>query len=106
MPTCSANAARCAHCPRFAAAFYGGAVTSRATEIERRRSSSRLVPAKRIIYRAGEIAREMHVLYSGWAFRYKLLTGGRRQILSFALPGDAISMRMMFLDRGAFSVQA
>lgn len=106
MPTCSAPAVRCAQCPRFATAFYGAAGAAGVAELEQLRVCMRAVPAKRIIYRAGDIAKEMQVLYSGWAFRYKLLTGGRRQILSFALPGDPVSMRMLFLDRGAFSVQA
>lgn len=106
MRSCPSVAIGCAQCPRFAGAFYGGTERGRAAQIEALRLTSREVPPKRVIYRAGEIARELHILYSGWAFRYRLLTGGRRQILSFALPGDAISMRMLFLDRGAFSVQA
>jgi CRP/FNR family transcriptional regulator len=106
MPNCSANVVCCAQCPAFPAAFYGGNQDARAAEIDALRRGIRTVPAKRIIYRAGEVSKDLHILYSGWAFRYKLLNGGRRQILSFALPGDAISMRMLFLDRGAFSVQA
>jgi CRP/FNR family transcriptional regulator len=106
MRACPSVAVACAQCPRFADAFYGGSDQRRAGAVECLRLTSRQVPPKRVIYRAGEVARELHILNSGWAFRYKLLTGGRRQILSFALPGDAISMRMLFLDRGAFSVQA
>ncbi|MBL8708419.1 MAG: Crp/Fnr family transcriptional regulator [Rhodospirillaceae bacterium] len=100
------NAPRCAQCPYFAGAFYGGNVPGRVAEIEALRLGCRTVPAKRVIYRAGETARELQVLHSGWAFRYKLLNGGRRQILSFALPGDTVCVRMLYLDSGAFSVQA
>jgi len=106
MPTCPADAVRCAQCPRLATAFYGAAGEAGAVELERLRAGIRTVPAKRVIYRAGEAAGEMQIIQSGWAMRYKLLTGGRRQILSFALPGDPVAMRMLFLDRGAFSVQA
>ncbi|TDQ80502.1 CRP-like cAMP-binding protein [Dongia mobilis] len=106
MPICPATPPSCTQCPRLATAFYGPTSESAAAEFERLREGTRAVPAKRIIYRAGDVAKEMQILLSGWAFRYKLLTGGRRQIISFALPGDPVAMRMLFLDRGAFSVQA
>ena len=36
----------------------------------------------------GEPSTEIFTLVSGWAFRYKMLHDGRRQILDFRLPGD------------------
>ncbi len=35
----------------------------------------------------------LYTLYSGWAFRYKSLSDGRRQILNFLLPGDLIGLQ-------------
>ena len=34
----------------------------------------------------------LYTLYEGWAFRYKTLSDGRRQILNFLLPGDLIGL--------------
>jgi CRP/FNR family transcriptional regulator len=36
---------------------------------------------------------KLFTLYSGWAFRYKTLSDGRRQILNFLLPGDFIGLQ-------------
>lgn len=36
----------------------------------------------------GEPSAEIFTLVDGWAFRYKMLHDGRRQILDFRLPGD------------------
>jgi hypothetical protein len=32
----------------------------------------------------------LYTVLSGWAFRYKLLSDGRRQILNYSMPGDLI----------------
>jgi CRP-like cAMP-binding protein len=42
----------------------------------------------------------------GFAARYKLLRNGKRQIINFLLPGDAVGMPGSFLDRAANSVVA
>jgi len=44
-----------------------------------------------------EILTRCAVLQEGWAFRYKLLDGGRRQILSFHVPGDAPDLQSLHL---------
>jgi len=95
----------CAHCPRFKTAFYRSEQETLVT-MESLRSGHRHFPAKRTIYREGEIAAEMLMIFDGWAFRYKLLPGGRRQILSFLLPGDPICLPLLTVDRLPFSVQS
>ncbi len=95
----------CAQCPRLKTAFYRSEQQT-LSEMERLRSGHRHFPAKRTIYREGEVAPEMHIIFDGWAFRYKLLPGGRRQILSFLLPGDPICMPLLAQDRLTFSVQS
>ena len=56
--------------------------------IHQARSGARYLPPKAQIYVEGEPSTEVFTLFSGWAFRYKLLYDGRRQILDFLLPGD------------------
>ena len=67
---------------------------------------TRSVPARRTFYREGEPVTEFATLVDGWAFRYKLLPDGRRQILSIALPGEPIALHTLWTDRLSFSVQS
>lgn len=49
-------------------------------------------PARREIVAEGAPVREPRALLSGWACRQRILSDGRRQILSFVLPGDLIGV--------------
>ena len=48
----------------------------------------------------------LYTLYSGWAFRFKTLSDGRRQILNFLLPGDLIGLQEQFSDGPSHGVDA
>ena len=61
--------------------------------------------AGRDIVREAERA-ELFTLYSGWAFRYKTLSDGRRQILNFLLPGDLIGLQDQVSEVSPHGVQA
>jgi CRP/FNR family transcriptional regulator len=50
--------------------------------------------------------RWIFTLYSGWAFRYKSLPDGRRQILNFLLPGDLIGLQEEFAAGATHGVDA
>ena len=64
------------------------------------------------IQAGGTILHEHHpngklfTLYSGWAFRYKSLSDGRRQILNFLLPGDLIGLQQEFADGAMHGIEA
>jgi len=58
------------------------------------------------IVRAGDDCPELYTLYSGWAFRFKTLADGRRQILNFILPGDLIGLQAAMFDVAAHGVEA
>jgi CRP/FNR family transcriptional regulator len=49
---------------------------------------------------------KLFTLYAGWAFRYKTLSDGRRQILNFLLPGDLIGLQQEFADGASHGVEA
>jgi CRP-like cAMP-binding protein len=49
-------------------------------------------PARREIVAEGKPIRDQRALLSGWACRQRILLDGRRQILSFLLPGDLIGI--------------
>lgn len=58
------------------------------------------------IIRAGDLAPEVYTLYVGWAFRYKSLPDGRRQILAFMLPGDLLGLQAAMFDASLFGIEA
>lgn len=48
----------------------------------------------------------LYTLLSGWAFRYKTLSDGRRQILNYLLPGDLIGLQGSVIGEMQHSVEA
>jgi CRP/FNR family transcriptional regulator len=48
----------------------------------------------------------LYTILSGWAFRYKTLPDGRRQILNYALPSDFIGLQGSVNDQMEHSVEA
>jgi CRP-like cAMP-binding protein len=49
------------------------------------------------IAREGDRPKDVHLILSGWACRYKQLEDGRRQIVSFFLPGDICDLNVFVL---------
>jgi CRP-like cAMP-binding protein len=49
---------------------------------------------------------ELYTLYAGWAFRFKNLPDGRRQILNFLLPGDLIGLQAAMFDTAQHGIEA
>ncbi|HEX3506091.1 MAG TPA: Crp/Fnr family transcriptional regulator [Xanthobacteraceae bacterium] len=64
------------------------------------------IPAGSVIISAGDAAPEIYTLYAGWAFRYKMLSDGRRQILAFLLPGDLLGLQAAMFDAALFGIDA
>ncbi len=54
----------------------------------------------------GTNSAHLYTVLSGWAFRYKMLPDGRRQILNFALPGDLVGVQGSMFDKMEHSVEA
>jgi CRP-like cAMP-binding protein len=64
------------------------------------------MPAGTEIIRAGDDCPELYTLYSGWAFRYKTLPDGRRQILNFLLPGDLLGLQAAMFEAAQHGIEA
>ncbi|WP_299820603.1 Crp/Fnr family transcriptional regulator [uncultured Jannaschia sp.] len=60
--------------------------------------------ADRDLVAEGERPRSVFVLTSGMAFRYKLSQDGRRQILTFLLPGDICDLHVFLLKEMDHSI--
>lgn len=70
--------------------------------LEQRR---RRVEARQDIILAGAWHDLIFIVQEGWAYRYKLLADGRRQVLNFILPGDFIGLRTEWMPCVAHSYE-
>ena len=64
----------------------------------------REVPAKWEIIREGEKPKCVFVIISGFACRYKLINGGKRQIMAYMLPGDTCDFNIFILKRMDYGI--
>jgi CRP-like cAMP-binding protein len=56
--------------------------------------------------RSGERSDHLYTVLHGWAFRYKMLDDGRRQILNYALPADMVGLQGTVMREMEHSVEA
>ncbi|UCI08721.1 Crp/Fnr family transcriptional regulator [Mesorhizobium sp. B1-1-8] len=54
----------------------------------------------------GSHSAHLYTVLSGWAFRYKLLPDGRRQILNYSMPGDLVGLQGSLMGEMQHSVEA
>lgn len=66
----------------------------------------RRLPAGQEIIFPGQDDAELFTLFDGWAFRYKVLPDGRRQILNFLLPGDLMGLQASLLSVAQHGIEA
>jgi CRP-like cAMP-binding protein len=64
------------------------------------------LPAGTEIIHPGEDSPALYTLYSDWAFRFKTLPDGRRQILNFLLPGDLLGLQSAMFDAALHGIEA
>lgn len=81
----------CDACPVGRHSLYGPIHTRNAGEVTAMRSLRRNFLPGQTILRDGDVPATVYTLFSGWAFRFKMLPDGGRHILGFYLPGDFIS---------------
>jgi CRP-like cAMP-binding protein len=67
-------------------------------------STTRELPADQDVVREGDRSAECHLILEGFLCRYKVLPGGRRQIIGFQLPGDFCDLSAFVLGRMDHSV--
>jgi CRP-like cAMP-binding protein len=56
--------------------------------------------------REGARSDQLYTVLNGWAFRYKMLDDGRRQILNYALPADMVGLQGALMREMEHSVEA
>jgi CRP-like cAMP-binding protein len=55
------------------------------------------IEAQTDIVHEGQTGHRAYILQSGWAYSYKLLPDGGRQVITFSLPGDFMGLRSVLL---------
>jgi len=70
------------------------------------RQNVRRLRAREDIIREGERPTHISLILQGWACRYKVLEDGRRQIISFFLPGDLCDLNVFVLRQMDHSIGA
>ena len=61
-------------------------------------------PAGTDLIREGERPKYVHILLEGWAYRYKILPDGGRQIMAYLIPGDWCDLHIFILKRMDHSI--
>jgi CRP-like cAMP-binding protein len=62
--------------------------------------------AGEVIIAQGATDERLYTLLEGWAFRFKLLADGRRQILNILLPGDIMGLQAELMTASPHGVEA
>src|SRR5690349_13550526 len=68
-------------------------------------ATPRKVPPKHDLIREGDQPGPVFVMLEGWAYRYKILPSGARQILAFLMPGDCCDLHVGLLAEMDHSIQ-
>jgi CRP-like cAMP-binding protein len=95
---------RCSQCPlRQLPSFLESAAEDIEVVQTLKQRELRLRAGEMLIFE-GQTDARLFTLREGWAFRFKTLSDGRRQILSFLLPGDFIGVQQKMADVAAHGV--
>ena len=97
---------RCSACRLRQTGVFTSVTDQELAFIEGFRSGTSAVSAGGTLIHEQHPRNKLFTLYSGWAFRYKTLSDGRRQILNFLLPGDLIGLQQEFADGAMHGIEA
>lgn len=103
-----ANVSSCALCPRSGLGFCNAVLgePGQAASEDRSWQDHRVVAPGKLIVSRNQCLPDVFVLCDGWGIRFLQMPDGRRQILSFLLPGDLFSVAMVHQERVHFFVRA
>jgi CRP/FNR family transcriptional regulator len=100
------NQVRCQDCPLRQLAVFKPTTAEEIAFIAAMKRRQFNVPAGHTIVHQGDRDPQVYTILSGWAFRFKGLTDGRRQILNFLLQGDLIGFQGHMLEDSPHGVEA
>jgi CRP-like cAMP-binding protein len=95
----------CTRCPLRMLPAFVAKNDREITQIAAFKSGHRRLGAKITVIAPGDANPDVFTLFNGWAFRYKLLPNGDRQILNFLLPGDIVGFQASLLAAAEHGVE-
>ena len=100
--------ADCAKCKIGALTIYAPTFERSPSTICNLRTQIVRLKAHQTIQRPAEVTSRAYTLFKGWACRAVHFHDGRRQILSFLLPGDTVCLENVWVDKykAAFTVRS
>lgn len=96
----------CPECPLLDCRAFRKFAPDELEFMRRFKKGERIVPAGGTVVREGEASEHLYTVLDGWACRFKSLEDGRRQILTFLLPGHLIGLQGSVMDVMQHSVEA
>ncbi len=96
----------CAACPLRELSLFQKVAESELELIQELKRGEVERKAGQALITEGEKDSPLMTLLAGWAFRFKTLRDGRRQILNFLLPGDFIGLQQKMTDVASHGVEA
>ena len=89
----------CSDCSVGPHSVYGVALTANPQVMSACRLAVKRFEPRHVLVPAGKLLETAMTLREGWACRFKLLPDGRRHILSFLIPGDAVLLENLLAPR-------
>ncbi len=110
LPQYSSETTACSHgrmVNRFVDKLRGFAelTDSEIAALEAATAHPKMIAPRRDLIREGDRPGPVLVIMDGWAFRYKVLPSGTRQIMAFLMPGDACDLHIGMLAEMDHSIQ-
>lgn len=97
---------RCCACPLRIKPAFNQKSDEEVALIDEMKSDHLRLPAGTEFIHPEQTGAELYTLFSGWAFRFKELEDGRRQILNFVLPGDLIGLQASLFEKALYGAAA
>jgi CRP-like cAMP-binding protein len=91
--TPASNATGCPQCAVRRLALFGPLTPASVQAMQAYRLEQRKVPAGGLIYAEDSLLDESFTVVEGWVMLHRTLSGGRRQVLRLALPGDFLGFQ-------------
>jgi CRP-like cAMP-binding protein len=105
VPTLADSETPCDDCPLRPLALFVDQTTEEFELVRSLKRRELRLGAVETVIHEGQTDAPLYTLLHGWAFRYKTLSDGRRQILSFLLAGDFIGVQQKMGDAAAHGVE-
>ena len=106
MPVATPKGISCSECPLRLLKLFSPVSTAELKLIQSLRGVQMTKPAGHMLIAEGQQNPPLYTLLGGWAFRFKTLPNGQRQILNFLLPGDLIGLQQRLAENAVHGVEA